>query len=206
MGNRLLVKMQQENWTVPASSFAHLWEFICRNTSFMIYTLYDLLLEEVYQLTCEAADACEGVVEFLDGLGKATPQAYGSFLEYLNSMGCVEQMILYLSGHPNLCTNGFYVNWIMDSYTFANGLNDRQPISKLLRQLLKNICQVPGAKAKSSGYCSVPPPAGRCSRPFCRFYWPRRRSLSGWSGCAGNICGRRTAPRRPCVSRNICSA
>lgn len=148
MGNRLLVKMQQENWTVSASSFAHLWEFICRNTSFMIYTLYDLLLEEVYQLTCEAADACEGVVEFLDGLGKATPQAYGSFLEYLNSMGCVEQMILYLSGHPNLCTNGFYVNWIMDSYTFANGLNDRQPISKLLRQLLKNICQVPGGESE----------------------------------------------------------
>ena len=36
----------------------------------------------------------------------------------------------------------------MDSYTFANGLNDRQPISKLLRQLLKNICQVPGGESE----------------------------------------------------------
>lgn len=146
IGNRLLIKIQKESWTLPASAFSHLWEFICRNTGFMIYTLYDLLLEEVYQLTCEAVGECDDVVEFLDGLGKVTPQAYGDFLEYLNSMGCVEQMILYLSGHPNLCTNSFYVNWIMDSYSFANGLNDRQPISKLLRLLLKNICQIPGGE------------------------------------------------------------
>lgn len=148
IGNRLLIKIQKESWTLPASGFSHLWEFICRNTGFMIYTLYDLLLEEVYQLTCEATGSCEGVVEFLDGLGKATPQAYGSFLEYLNTMGCVEQMILYLSGHPNLHTNSFYVNWILDSYSFANGLNDRQPISKLLRQLLKNISQIPGGEGE----------------------------------------------------------
>lgn len=148
IGNRLLIKIQKESWTLPAAAFSRLWEFVCRNTGFMIYTLYDLLLEEVYQLTCEAADACDDVVEFLDGLGKVTPQAYGSFLEYLNSMGCVEQMILYLSGHPNLRTNSFYVNWILDSYAFANGLNDRQPISKLLRQLLKNISQIPGGEGE----------------------------------------------------------
>lgn len=146
IGNRLLIKIQKESWTLPASAFSQLWEFVCKNTGFMIYTLYDLLLEEVYQLTCEATDACDNVVEFLDGLGRVTPQAYGDFLEYLNSMGCVEQMILYLSGHPNLCTNSFYVNWIMDSYLFSKGLNDRQPISKLMRLLLKNISQISGGE------------------------------------------------------------
>lgn len=146
VGSRLLVKIQESTETLPAEDLMLLWKFVCKNTAFMIYTLYDLLQETMYQLSCEAEGPCETLSAMLAELQESTPAQYEEFLNYLNSPDGVDQLLLYLSGHPNRYTNRFYVDWLMDSYSFEGGLNDRQPISRLFRTLLNNLCALSGCE------------------------------------------------------------
>lgn len=146
VGSRLLVKIQESTETLPVEDFVPLWKFICSNTAFMIYTLYDLLQETMYQLSCETEGPCEAPAAMLAEIRESTPAQYEEFLKYLNSSDGVDQLLLYLGGHPNRYTNSFYINWLLDSYSFEGGLNDRQPISKLFRTLLNNLCTVSGSE------------------------------------------------------------
>lgn len=147
IGGKLLTQIQNAGWTVPAKSFEKLWKFICRNTGFMAYTLYDLLIETIYQSVCELEDSGTDTEELLEKIEKESPSEYKEFLNYQNSNECIEQMILYLAGHPNLYTNRFYIKWLMRSYKFEGGLNNRQPVSKLLRTLFANISRISGNEA-----------------------------------------------------------
>ena len=146
VGSKLLVKYQEEGWTLEPDLLGLFWLFVCKYSSFMIFTLYDIFTETIYQHAGESSEPCVTLDSLLQKLRNETPQQYKDYLDYLNSVNCVDHLLLYLSGHSNPFTNSFYIIWLLQSYTFANGLSGNQPIAKLLCTLLENITQISGCE------------------------------------------------------------
>lgn len=146
IGSKLLVKFQENGWALEAELLSEFWKFVCKYSNFMIFTLFDLFTETMYQHAGEASEPCKKLELTLQAIKSETPQQYREYLDYLNSSNCVEQMLLYLSGHNNLHTNDFYLNWLLQSYSFSGGLNNGQPIAKLLAILLHNITRISGCE------------------------------------------------------------
>lgn len=146
IGSKLLVKFQENGWIPTPHIMTEFWNFVCKHSNFMIFTLFDLLQETLYQHAGEATELCTALESLLQTISNNTPQQYREYLEYLNSANNVEQLLLYLAGHRNLYTNSFYANWLLQSYAFADGLNDKQPVSKLLMTLLNNITRIDGSE------------------------------------------------------------
>lgn len=146
VGSKLLVKYQDDSWTLEPDLLALFWVFICKYSSFMIFTLYDMFTETIYQHAGEASEPCLKLDSLLQNIKNETPQQYRNYLDYLNSVNSVDHLLLYLSGHSNPYTNSFYITWLLQSYTFTNGLNVGQPIAKLLFALLENITQINGCE------------------------------------------------------------
>lgn len=142
IGSKLLLKFQESSWMLEPDLLSEFWRFICKYSSFMIFTLFDLFTETVYQHADEASEPCAKLKALLQTIKNETPQQYRDYLDYLNSSNSVEQMLLYLVGHNNPYTNSFYITWLLQSYSFHEGLNNRQPISKLLIALLNNITHI----------------------------------------------------------------
>lgn len=146
VGSKLLVKYQEDSWTLEPDLLALFWVFVCKYSSFMIFTLYDMFTETIYQHAGEASEPCLKLDSLLQNIKNETPQQYRNYLDYLNSANSVDHLLLYLSGHSNPYTNSFYITWLLQSYTFTNGLNVGQPIAKLLFALLENITQINGCE------------------------------------------------------------
>ncbi len=146
IGSKLLIKAQEEDWLLDQATFVKFWCFACHYSDFMIYTLYDLLIHTIYGHVSEAAKPCTDILEMLAELKEKTPREYAGFLDDQNSADNVNQLLLYLNGHTNRHTNGFYIFYLLDSYDFSKGLLDRQPISNVLKCLLKNICKIPDSE------------------------------------------------------------
>ncbi len=146
IGSKLLVKFQENGWILKPDILAEFWSFVCKHSDFMIFTLFDLLQETLYQYSGEATEPCTDLETLIQKISESSACHYSEYLEYANSANSVEQLLLYLAGHRNLYTNSFYINWLLRSYDFHNGLNDRQPISKLLMTLLNNITRIDGSE------------------------------------------------------------
>lgn len=146
VGSKLLVKYQEGIWTLEPDLLALFWVFVCKYSSFMIFTLYDMFTETIYQYAGEALEPCIKLDSLLQNIKNKTPQQYRDYLDYLNSANSVDHLLLYLSGHNNPYTNSFYITWLLQSYTFINGLSGDQPIAKLLFVLLENITQISGCE------------------------------------------------------------
>lgn len=144
IGSKLLVKYQEGGWSPEPDLFIEFWKFVCSYSSFMIFTMFELFTETMYQYADETSGSCEKPEKLLKAIQSETPQQYSEYLNYLNSSTSVEQMLLYLSGHKNKYTNSFYINWLVKSYPFSGGLTNDQAVSKLLRALLKNITLISG--------------------------------------------------------------
>lgn len=142
IGSKLLVMFQENGWIPSIDAMAEIWKFTCKHADFMSYTLFELFQDTVYQYAGDAIDSCAELEEMIQKIKRETPLQYKAYLDYLNTSSSVEQLLLYLAGHKNICTNNFYIRWLLQSYSFANGLNSRQPISKLLKALLSNICKI----------------------------------------------------------------
>lgn len=145
-GTCLLEKLQNGTQVLAPDTFTSLWNFICRHTSFLALSLFDLLQETLYQYSGEAAGPCTALQELLTKLQESSPQYYTEFLQYMNTPDSVDQLMLYLKGHTNLYTNEFYLKWILLSYQFADGLERRQPITGLVQTLLNNIIRIPNSE------------------------------------------------------------
>lgn len=146
VGSKLLVLLQENEWTLQPSIMGTLWKFACKHANFMIFTLFDLLQETLYQCSGDATEPCVNLDALIQTISSETPQQYREYLTYLNSANNVEQLLLYLSGHKNVHTNNFYIRWILQDYSFPDGLNSRQPIAKLVKTLLNNICRIDGSE------------------------------------------------------------
>lgn len=146
VGSKLLVKCQEDSWTLEPDLLVLFWVFVCKYSSFMIFTLYDMFTETIYQHAGESSKPCVKLDLILQDIKNETPQQYRDYLDYLNSANSVDHLLLYLSGHSNPYTNSFYITWLLQSYTFANGLSEDQPIAKLLFALLENITQISGCE------------------------------------------------------------
>lgn len=146
VGSKLLVKYQECGWTLEPELLALFWMFVCKYSSFMIFTLYELFTETIYQHAGEASEPCTKLDSLIQTVKNETPQQYREYLDYLNSANSVEQLLLYLSGHNNPFTNSFYITWLLQSYTFNGGMTNGQPISKVLQALLKNITEINGCE------------------------------------------------------------
>lgn len=142
IASKLLVILQENELTIRADVLGVLWRFVCKHANFMMFTLFDMLQETLYQCSGEATESCTDLVSFVKSISNDTPQQYRDFLTYFNSDNSVEQLLLYLSGHRNIHTNNFYIRWILQDYPLPDGLNSRQPIVKLLKTLLNNICRI----------------------------------------------------------------
>ena len=139
VGSKLLSIGQETNWVISADTFKLLWEFCCKYSKFMIYTLFELLQNTLYNLSSESNYSSEKLLKLTNTIKESTPQEYKDFLEYQNSSQGVEQLLLYLHGETNVSTNIFYVEWLLKNYLFPNGLNNRQPVDKLLGALFNNV-------------------------------------------------------------------
>lgn len=146
VGSKLLVKYQEDGWTLETELLALFWGFICKYSSFMIFTLYELFTETIYQHAGEASEPCTKLDSLIQTIKNETPQQYREYLDYLNSPNSVDHLLLYLSGHNNPFTNSFYITWLLQSYTFDGGMANGQPISKVLQALLKNITKINGCE------------------------------------------------------------
>lgn len=146
VGSKLLVKYQEGGWTIETELLALFWGFVCKYSSFMIFTLYELFTETIYQHAGEASEPCTKLDSLIQTVKNETPQQYREYLVYLNSTNSVEHLLLYLSGHNNPFTNSFYITWLLQSYTFNGGMANGQPISKVLQALLKNITKINGCE------------------------------------------------------------
>ena len=142
VASKLLVMLQENELTLHTNELRVLWRFVCRYASFMMFTLFELLQETLYQCSGEATGPCTELASFIKSISSETPHQYNEYLTYQNSTDCVDQLLLYLAGHRNIHTNNFYIRWILQDYSLPDGLNGRQPIVKLLRTLLNNICRI----------------------------------------------------------------
>lgn len=145
-GTHLLENLQNTSHVLAPETFTALWSFICRYTSFLALSLFDLLQETLYQYSGEAAGPCIELQELLAKLQESAPTYYTQLLQYMNTPDSVDQLKLYLNGHTNLYTNEFYLKWVLVSYRFTDGLEDRQPIAGLVQILLNNIVQIPNSE------------------------------------------------------------
>lgn len=139
VGSKLISIGQENNWIIVADTFKLFWRFCCKYSKFMIYTLFELLQNILYNLSLKSDYASEELLKLTNSLKESTPQEYEDFLEYENSPQGVEQLLLYLHGETNISTNIFYVEWLLNNYQFPNGLNNRQPVDKLLGALFNNV-------------------------------------------------------------------
>jgi hypothetical protein len=109
MANKLLIKLEENEYILQLATVTLLWEFICKNADFLTNVLYDLVLEHCYQVACEDTNGVDTLQLFLSTLRKTSPEYYGAYLEYVNKPNKVSQLLLYLRNHPNLHTNRFYI-------------------------------------------------------------------------------------------------
>ncbi|MCD8049726.1 MAG: hypothetical protein LUG52_09080 [Clostridia bacterium] len=146
IGGKLLVKCQEGNHTLGLNVLASFWTFVCKHSSFMIYSLFDIFTDTIYQYAGEASEPCVKLNSLLAVVKEKTPQQYREYLDYLNTANSVDNLLLYLSGHSNPHTNSFYINWLLQSYTFADGLSGNQPMVKLMAALLRNVTKINGCE------------------------------------------------------------
>lgn len=146
VGSKLLIKYQEGGWLLKPELLTLFWKFVCSYSNFMIFTLYELFTETLYQHAGEASEPCMKLNTLIQSIKGETPQQYKEYLDYLNSANCVDQLLVYLSGHDNPFTNDFYITWLLHSYTFVSGISDGQPVSRLLKVLLKNVACIHGCE------------------------------------------------------------
>ena len=147
IGSKLLVRSQEENWVLKAEILLLFWKFVCKYASFMKFTLYELLTNSVFRLAEGAQEACANLDRLLYTLAEETPEEYKDYLQHLNTANDVNGLRYLLTENPNLYTNYFYINWLLRSYSFSNGLHQSEDdISKLLSVLLKNIAVIDGCE------------------------------------------------------------
>lgn len=147
IGSKLLVRSQEENWVLKAETLLLFWKFVCKYASFMKFTLYELLTNSVFRLAEGAQEACTNLDRLLNLLAEETPEEYKDYLQHLNTANDVNGLRYLLIENPNLYTNYFYINWLLRSYSFSNGLHQSEDdISKLLSVLLKNIAVIDGCE------------------------------------------------------------
>ena len=146
IGSKLLVKCQEEHWTLSKDLLIAFWSFICKHAGFMIFTLYDLFTDTIYQYAGDANGPCVQLAELVNAVKDETPQQYQAYLDYLNSAATIDHLLLYLNGHGNPYTMGFYITWLQENYSFSDGLADGQPISKLMIVLLNNLAHISGCE------------------------------------------------------------
>lgn len=146
VGYNLLIKCREGGWKLEAELFVLLWGFVCKYSSFMIFTLYELFTETIYQHAGEASEPCTKLDLLIQTIKDKTPQQYDKYLSYLNSSDGAESLFSHISGHSNPFTNSFYITWLLQSYTFDGGMSNDQPISKVLQALLKNITKINGCE------------------------------------------------------------
>ena len=147
VGRKLLLKSQEESWALKEDSLLLFWKFICKYASFMKFTLYELLTNSVFRLAEDAQESCAKLDRLLYTLAEETPKEYKDYLQYLNTANDVNGLLHLLTENPNLYTNYFYINWLLRSYSFPNGLyQSEDDVSKLLSLLLKNIAVIDGCE------------------------------------------------------------
>lgn len=149
IGSKLLVKCQEEGWTLEPELLELFWRFVCKYAGFMMFTLFELFTETIYQHAGEASAPCDKLISLMQKIRNETPQQYRGYVDYFNSVNSVEHMLMYLTGHNNLFTNSFYVNWLLQSYPFSGGLNNGQPVSRLLQTLLNNLSVISGSEKQT---------------------------------------------------------
>ncbi len=139
VGSKLLVKLQESGEALSVQTVVEFWNYTCRYSNYMIFTLYDLVQETLFQYAGETTAPCTVLEGVLEKLRQDTAQQYQEYLAYVNTPNNVEHLLLYLKDHTNVFTNLFYAEWILKSYSLADGLNTNQPIAKLFKALLDNI-------------------------------------------------------------------
>lgn len=148
VGSKLLVKYQEGGWKLDIEVLKLFWQFVCRYSSFMIFTLYELFTEAIYEHAAKATEPCAKLELLLQTIKNETPQQYREYLNYMNSENCVDHLLMYLSGNNNLFTNSFYIRWLLRSYSFTGGMSKDQAISRLLQALLRNLTFIKGCEAQ----------------------------------------------------------
>ena len=143
---RLVLQASEESWPLGWEEFNRLWRYSCTWAPFVSYTVYDLLIDLIFDSADKAAAPCDFIFEQLSVLRKTQPAEYKEFVRYLNTSDSVNTLLLYLDGHTNIYTNEFYLKWIFENYSFPAGLSDGQAISAVVRVLLKNVCKIPGSE------------------------------------------------------------
>lgn len=146
VGSKLLALLQENGCTISPEVMKIFWAFISKYTGYMIFTLYDLLQETLFQYSREATEPCILLDALLTEIEQDMPQQYKGYLDYVNSLQSIDRLMLYLDGHENLYTNSFYVEWVLKNYKFQELLTNNQPISKLFIALLKNISRIDGGE------------------------------------------------------------
>lgn len=147
VGSKLLLKSLEESWALKEDSLLLFWKFICKYASFMKFTLYELLTNSVFRLAEDTQESYVKLDRLLYTLAEETPKEYKDYLQYLNTANDANGLLHLLTENPNLYTNYFYINWLLRSYSFPNGLyRSEDDISKLLSLLLKNIAVIDGCE------------------------------------------------------------
>ena len=146
VGGKLLALLQENGCAISPEVMKNFWAFISKYASYMIFTLYDLLQETLFQYSGEATEPCVALDTLLAEIEQDMPQQYKEYLDYVNSAQSIDHLMLYLDGHENLYTNSFYIKWILKNYKLQDLLINNQPISKLFVALLKNISRIDGSE------------------------------------------------------------
>ena len=83
-GSKLLVKCREEQWNLSRDLFVSLWKFVCKYAEFMLFSMYELLTDTVYQQIGDS-EAVYGTENSVLGIIKnETPSRYKEYLDYIN--------------------------------------------------------------------------------------------------------------------------
>ena len=146
IGGKLLINLQENACVVSPEIIKILWAFVSKYSSYMMFTLYDLLQETLFQYAGEANGPCDELDALLNDIEQNMPQQYKDYREYVNSASSIDHLIVYLDGHENLYTNCFYVKWVLKNFKLHEIFETIQPITKLFVMLIKNISKINGSE------------------------------------------------------------
>ena len=146
IGCKLLELLQANSYAISPEVMKLFWIFISVYADYMIFTLYDLLQETLFQYSGDATEPCVILDRLLDEIEQETPQKYKECVAYINTIQSVDHLMLYLDGHENLYTNSFYIKWMLKNFKLQELLMNNQPISKLFITLLENISRIDGGE------------------------------------------------------------
>lgn len=141
VGGRILDICTFEEWDLDDKALSFLWKFIGKNACFLGYKLFPYLSSIISTHIVNEQKDDSSLREFVFSMRADSAELYKDYLEYINNEENSEQFLSLLENNEASVTlNEFFSDWMVNSYSFENGINDQKPSSGIITKAISNLC------------------------------------------------------------------